>query len=394
MTADQSSSHSQKIAVKSTNYPSISRLTITGFRSYERLVLNLDARPVILTGPNGSGKTNILEAISCLGPGRGLRSAPKVDLARIVHGCLSETWGVHAVLETGTDRTEIATGLGGGKSGGRQITQINGRASTATEAAQTIRLVWLTPAMDRLFIEGAGNRRRFYDRLVLAFDPGHGTRVNAYEKAMRERMRLLRDETYDRGWVAALETRMAENGLAIAASRQALLTALMASIQKGQSDLSRFPAAELNLTCEVQSWLEQMSALDCEERFSEALADNRAMDAGAGRALRGVHRADLLVRHARKQIGAAQCSTGEQKALLISILLAHARLQKQEGPGRTPILLLDEITAHLDEARRHQLFDAINDLGVQAWMTGTEQSIFDEWGTRAQYISVPDLAGL
>tara|TARA_R110000824_G_scaffold118960_14_gene272067 strand:+ start:184928 stop:186118 length:1191 start_codon:yes stop_codon:yes gene_type:complete len=356
------------------------RLVVTDFRSYERAELLLDGRPVVLVGDNGAGKTNLLEAISLLSPGRGMRGVPFAEIARDKG---TGGWAVAATLENEYGATRIGTGLEAGdnsKARTRAVRIDGEQASSAGVLAQYARVVWLTPAMDRLFVEGASERRKFFDRLVMGFDPAHGTRVNAYERAMRERNRLLADENPDASWLDALEDQMAMHGVAVAAARNETLARMRGAIET-ESD-THFPRADIAIDGELEVALHQIAAVDVEEGFRKKLGNTRGRDAGAGRTLEGPHRIDLLVRHVSKDREARACSTGEQKALLIGLMLANARLLA--GAGRPPLLLLDEIAAHLDEERRHALFDEILGLRLQAFMTGTEPALFDGMGARAQ----------
>lgn len=372
------------------------RLSLTDFRSYASLRLDCDMRPAVLTGPNGAGKTNLLEAISFLLPGRGLRRARLTDITRGNAGDISPgglRWAVAATLDTPTGPTEIGTGFeatGEGEDGGRRVSRMNGAPARSQSAlGEVFAAVWLVPEMDRLFMEGASARRRFLDRLVAAFDAAHTTRLNEYEQAMRERTRLLRDDkagfrNADSGWVSALEKRMAESGVALAAARRAFVHRLAAACELG---IGPFPAAGVSLVGDAERWLESRSALEAEDIFREALAKSRAADRDAGRALAGPHRSDIEVVHLQKNRPAAGCSTGEQKALLISIVLAHARLVSLDR-GAAPLLLMDEIAAHLDRDRRAALFDEICAVGAQAWMTGTDRELFEAFGDRAQFFRV------
>jgi DNA replication and repair protein RecF len=354
----------------------ISELVLTRFRSYESARLTLDARPVVLTGPNGAGKTNVLEAVSMLSPGRGLRGTPLSEATRRTPGSTAAGagWAVFARLQMNGEVHGIGTGLDASE---RRVVRIDGEpVSGSRPLAELVRVVWLTPPMDRLFIEGASGRRRFLDRLVLALDPEHGGRAAAYEQAMRERTRLLKDGRGDPGWLAALEAAMAENGLALSAARRRFVARLGAALAMTPDD-SPFPRAGVA----IETGLEDDGD---EAAFHARLARARPRDAAAGRALEGPHRADLLVRHRPKDMEARYCSTGEQKALLIGLVLAHARLMRDRD-GLAPLLLLDEVAAHLDAQRRAALFDEICALGAQAWMTGTDRALFDALGARAQF---------
>ena len=336
----------------------ITRLTLTDFRSHAHT--SIDARPglVVITGDNGAGKTNILDAISLLAPGRGLRGAPLSDAAR-QDG--PGGWSVAAHLVSAEGEVQIGTGTAAAAPE-RRLVRVNGAAATATALSDWLALVWLTPAMDRLFSESSGSRRRFLDRLVLALHPGHGQRVNRYEAAMRERTRLLTaDGPADPVWLAGLEADMAEHGAAIADARADVVAALAAELAGASDGPFARPLIDLN-------------GNDADD-LAARLARGRARDAAAARALEGPHRADLIVTHAAKAMPAASCSTGEQKALLIAIVLAHAALVAQRS-GRPPILLLDEIAAHLDAGRRAALYERLTAMGVQAWMTGTDPALF------------------
>lgn len=369
--------------------PWLTRLVVTGFRSYDRAALTLDPRPVVLTGPNGAGKTNLLEAVSLLAPGRGLRQAALGDIARSTGNQTVTQWGVAATLTRAGEAFDIATGVDRTTEGERRTVKIDGTVTSATALARLVRMAWITPAMDGIFREGASGRRRFLDRLTLAFDADHGSRVNAYEKSMRERNRLLTERSPDSTWLDVLEAQMAEHGVAIAAARDACLAAITGAIGE-QVASGPFPSAILTLDGNAETSLAGQAAVDIEDRLKRDWVRERALDARAGRTLKGPHRCDLLVRHGPKDMPAHLCSTGEQKALLIGIVLAHAAaLTLETGPGG-PILLLDEVAAHLDEVRRAALFDRIVELGLQAWMTGTDAYLFEALGDRAQSFNVAD----
>ncbi len=380
----------------------ITRLSLSDYRCYSRLKLETDARPVVLTGPNGAGKTNILEAMSYLAPGRGLRGARLSEIDR--HGG-GGAWAVAAKILTPEGAFDIGAGRGGNDGGGesddagapapdagrrrdRRIVRINGLAAPGPAAlGEIVGLLWLTPSMDRLFSDGAGARRRFLDRLVFGVDPGHAGRLAAYERAMRSRARLLRDGVGDRAWLTALEQSMAERGVAITAARRETAAAITHASADGAGP---FPAAGLRVEgAPLEDWLDAGPALAAEERFKEALVASRAQDTETGGAAIGPHRSDLTVSAAATGMPAKICSTGEQKALLISIVLAGTRMQAAIR-GAVPLLFLDEVTAHLDEGHRHALFEEISFLGVQAWLTGTDRSLFAAFGDRAQYFDVAD----
>ncbi len=377
----------------------VRRLRLTDFRCYETLALDLDNRPVVLTGPNGAGKTNLLEALSFLVPGRGLRRARLVDIARRgaaeAPGRLVRPWAVAATIDDGGGAFDIGTGLApdsGAPGGpGRRVVRIDGAPARGQVAlGERLAALWLTPDMQRLFADGASGRRRFLDRLVFVFDPAHAGRLMGYEKAMRERARMLTDAAAagrrpDSRWADALEAAMVEKGVAIAAARGALIRRLNPACAMGTGP---FPAAGLAVEGTLDDWLADGPALEAEDRFRAALASSRHESAFVRL---GPHRSDLAVTHLARGVPAAQCSTGEQKALLISIVLANVRLQSLDS-GVTPLLLLDEVAAHLDEARRIALFDEIRALGAQAWMTGTDRHLFAPMGNAAQNFSVSDAA--
>lgn len=373
----------------------VTRLVLTDFRNYREARLTLGTEPVVLTGPNGAGKTNLLEAISLLAPGRGLRGAKLTEIDRR-HAAADDPrspgswsgWAVAAVLATHCGAVRIGTGLDEGHiAGERRVVRIDGKAVRSQAAvAERLAVVWLTPAMDRLFLESAGGRRRFLDRLVLALDPAHASRVAAYEQALRERSRLLREQIADVAWLAALEEVMAEQGVAVAAGR---LDAVKRLDRVCAEAGGPFPRARLQLVGAVEEWLDTMPALAAEAKLASALAANRQADAQLGGAVIGPHRSDLRVSLAGKGVAAELASTGEQKALLISILLAHARLQRTTR-GEPPLLLLDEIAAHLDASRRAALFEALIGLETQVWLTGTDQALFAPLRREAQFLSVRD----
>lgn len=368
---------------------SLARLRLTDFRNYRSLDLSLDRRPVVLAGPNGAGKTNLLEAVSFLSPGRGLRRAKLEAVARRDG---PGSWAVVSTLETPGGPVEIGTGValsaeGPEKSRKVRINQAPARSSEAL--LEYLRVLWLTPSMDGLFTGPASDRRRFLDRLVLAVDRRHGERVNAFERAMRGRNRLLEEASPNPQWLAAIETEMAEIGGAVAAARVEAVALLSRMIAAGSAEASAFPAAELRLAGQLEEALGAASATEIEDRYRAQLAASRRADAAAGRTLAGPHLSDLLVSHAPKQAPAETCSTGEQKALLIGLVLAHARLAAAVS-GETPVVLLDEIAAHLDAERRAALFEALLALGGQAWMTGTDSAIFAPLGDAAQILAVRD----
>ncbi len=371
----------------------ISRLVLTDFRNHERLELSLDSRPVVLAGANGAGKTNVLEAVSLLAAGQGLRRAPYADLSR-QQG--AGGWAVAATLETDSGRVEIGTGLDPARpeaARGGRIVRINGEPQSGSGVlAGLVEMAWLLPSMDGLFTGPAGDRRRFLDRLVLGFDAGHATRSGQFERAMRQRNRLLEDGVRDGARFAGLEQVMAEMGVAIAAARMGLLDGVVRVIaaRRARDPHSAFPWAALALNGALEAELGKRSAVDVEDWYRALLAQGRERDRMAGRTLEGPHRSDLVVGHGPKGMPADASSTGEQKALLIGLVLAHAELLAERHGGSSPILLLDEIAAHLDERRRAALFSELLRLGSQAWLTGTDVRAFEAIVNDAQFIPVHD----
>ncbi len=351
---------------------SVTQLTLSHLRSHRRTELAVDDRPVAIYGPNGAGKTNILEAVSLLSPGRGLRRAGAEELIRRPEAL---GWKVTAHIQNSGHVHEVETYAEPGNA--RQV-RIDGKAAPQMALGKIARIVWLIPAMDRLWIEGADGRRRFLDRMTMSFEPTHGEAVLIYEKAMRERNRLLKDMVRDAHWYAALERQMAEAAVRVMTNRAAALERLTSAQQGAET---AFPAADLSLRhpdIELPETVEDFTAL-----FDEG----RQRDLRAGRTLVGPHRIDLKAFYVEKQVPAAQCSTGEQKALLISLVLTNARALAKDT-GAAPLILLDEVAAHLDAERRNALYNEICALGAQAWMTGTEAELFDGFEDRAQYLEV------
>lgn len=356
----------------------IEELSLSHFRSHRAARLELDGRPVAIWGENGAGKTNILEAVSLLSPGRGMRRAAPEEMARKPENL---GWKVRAELQSLHQFHEVETTA---EPGASRTVQIDGKTSAQIALGRIARVVWLIPAMDRLWIEGAEGRRRFLDRMVMSFEPRHAESVLAYEKAMRERNRLLKDMVRDAHWYAALETQMAEHGAAMMRHRFAALLRL-AEAQDGAE--TAFPAAELSLKASDDKPLPESA-----EDLLAAFREGRPRDLAAGRTLVGPHRADLAAIYTKKGVPADQCSTGEQKALLISLILANGRALAEDF-GAAPIYLLDEVAAHLDAGRRAALYDEICALGAQAFMTGTGPELFAELGSRAAQFEVQDDGG-
>ncbi|ETX29710.1 DNA replication/repair protein RecF [Roseivivax isoporae] len=357
---------------------SLTRLTLSHFRSHRRAELDLDGRSVALYGPNGAGKTNLIEAVSLFSPGRGLRRASAQDMARRPEAL---GWKITGDLATPEGAHEVEILSEGGAA--RQV-RVDGKPAAQSALGRIARVLWLVPAMDRLWIEGADGRRRFLDRMTLSFFPGHGDAALDYEKAMRDRNRLLREQVRDPAWYRALEAQMARAGVVIDANRRAALDRIAAAQEGAETG---FPAAALTLSPG------EVPLPETEPALAEALADSRSRDLAAGRTLVGPHRADLVGVFAAKGVPAADCSTGEQKALLISLILANARALADDI-GAAPLLLLDEVAAHLDATRRAHLYDEIAALGAQAWMTGTGPELFADLGARAQAFEVTEVAGL
>lgn len=364
-------------------------LKLTNFRNYSALRIDCDQKHLVFAGENGSGKTNILEAVSFLSPGRGLRRASYDEIAR--NGG-DGTWAVFAEIDGTEGPVTIGTGIQEtalGPDRQRKV-RVNGVQSKTSEALlEHARIVWLTPAMDGLFTGPGSDRRKFLDRLVLAINPTHGRRVADYEKSMRARNRLLGEDAPDPAWLDAVEMQMSENGVAITLARLELVNLITGVIVRTSDPGSPFPDALLSLEGTLEALATDMPASDAEEEYSISLKRSRRLDAAARRTLEGPHRSDLMVTHRPKSMPAKLCSTGEQKALLLGIVLAHARLAADLS-GQAPILLLDEVAAHLDPVRRSALFDRIEALNCQAWMTGTDRQFFDDLGSRANYWRVAD----
>jgi len=363
-------------------------LSLTNFRSYRAAQVELSrAGPVVLTGANGAGKTNLIEAISLLAPGRGLRRATLDEFA-FAEG--DGSWAVNAEIEGMLGLATLGTGVDPPhevEAPARRYRIDREPLASAAAFADHLRVVWLTPAMDPLFNGPASERRRFLDRLVLAVDAQHASRVNALERCLRSRNRLLEDASRDAHWLDAIEHETAEIAVAVAAARAETVARLAAALAAACDTAPGFPMAEIALDGWMEKLLPGHSATEIEDRYRAVLRDNRPRDAAAGRTLDGPHLTDLKVSHAGKGIGAAEASTGEQKALLIRLVLAHAGLI-QEMTGFAPVLLLDEIVAHLDPARRAALYDALASLGAQTWMTGADPAGFADIAGRALMFEV------
>ena len=363
----------------------ISRLLLRNFRNYDTLRLELGADPVVLNGNNGSGKTNILEAVSFLSPGKGLRKIKLTEVDRVVTGGGSFPWSVSALIHKGSEDVQVGTGrdrVGDSK----RIVKINGDVIRGqAELANVFSVMWLTPQMDGLFIGSSSDRRKFLDRLVYNFDPSHASRIYSYEYTMRERAKLLQ-ENADLAWIDVLESKMAERSVSIAAARIDAIEIIQSAMMQSQTV---FPKAIIAVEGNVEEIMLENSALHAEEVIKQQLFDARVYDTNTGRTSIGTHRSDFIVTHAASKMPAASCSTGEQKALLLSIILAEARA-KAIWKNSVPVLLLDEVVAHLDEHRRISLFNELLQMKAQVWMTGTDVSLFCGLEGRAQFFTVND----
>jgi DNA replication and repair protein RecF len=365
----------------------IHRLTLTHFRNYRAAGLETRGDVVALVGPNGAGKTNCIEAISFLSPGRGLRRATLDDVADIQG---DGSWAVSAEVEGALGLATLGTGIDPpdpeATSTSRRCRIDREPAGSAVAFGDHLRMVWLTPAMDGLFMGAASERRRFFDRLVLAIDSGHSSRVSALDRSLRSRNRLLEDRSTDQHWLDAVERETAELAVAVAAMRGQTVTRLAAAL-RARGEASAFPSALIMLDGWMENALVNESATAVEDRYRQILRDGRPRDAAAGRTLDGPHLTDLQVIYAPKNMPARDASTGEQKALLIGLVLAHAGLVA-EMTGITPLLLLDEVVAHLDPNRRAALFDELSKLGAQIWMTGADPAAFAEVGSTGEIFDV------
>jgi DNA replication and repair protein RecF len=354
----------------------ILRITLADYRNYQALRVDAPQRLIALTGANGAGKTNILEAISMLTPGRGLRGA---EFSSIGRNDGKGAWAVSAVTTSHRGEQQLGTAWNTSEDEGTNAARavlVDGHLQKSSGAlAGLLRVVWLTPALDRLFSGAASERRRYLDRLVALFDTEHGARINRFEKLMRERNVLLADGPFDRGWATSLETQMAEEAVAISAARLQSISNLGTYLTPTRFQ-GPFPWSQLSISGQLEEMVASLPALEAEDRYRKLLWDGRGIDKAAGRTLVGPHRSDLLVRHGPKNMAAEEGSTGEQKALLIGLILAQTEAIRAVT-GSAPILLLDEIAAHLDKARRTALFAHLDGLKVQAWMTGTEAELFD-----------------
>jgi DNA replication and repair protein RecF len=355
----------------------IRRLAVSHFRSYESAEVETAAQMVVLTGENGAGKTNLLEAISLFSPGRGLRRASMEEMGR-------ESASIGFSINLKTDDHMLGTGVEHGST--TRLARLNGENTSISAFAEIIRVIWLTPQMDGLFNNAASERRKFIDRMVLAIDSTHGTRVNALDRLLRGRNKLL-EENGERRWLDAIEKELAEVAVSVAAARAETVSRLSLIIDHEPETL--FPKAKLSLEGLLEAQVLTTPALDLEENYRKILHDNRYKDKAAGRTLEGAHRSDLVVHHAGNGAAAERCSTGQQKALLIGLILAQAKLISQMA-GFAPVILLDETVAHLDPARRSALYEALNALEAQVWMTGADSAVFEELRGKADIFEVRD----
>jgi DNA replication and repair protein RecF len=369
----------------------VERLKLTNFRNYAEVSLRVGPAPVVLCGANGAGKTNLLEAVSLLTSGQGLRRAPYSELA----GPYGRTWSVWSRVNGRLGPVDLGTGLtlepeAAGRAG--RVVRIDGQTEAGAALDEHLEALWITPALDGLFTGPAAERRRFLDRLVASFDPGYRSRVGHFERAMQQRNRLLAEDVSDPARFQAFERSMAETGVAIAAARVALVAELASAIDRRRRTVlgAAFPWAELAVAGLLENALAARAAVDVEDDYVAMLANARGLDRAAGRTREGPHRSDLMVGHGDKELPAKLCSTGEQKALLIGLILAHADLVSRHRGGAAPLLLLDEVTAHLDPVRRLALFDEISRLQCQAWMTGTDAKAFAGLAQRAQFLEVEE----
>ncbi len=361
----------------------IAALSLQNFRNYEIFHLEADQRSVVLTGENGAGKTNILEALSLLTPGKGLRRAKNSDFARV--GSDSQNWSVSVIMKA-DEEVQVGTGVQSLENleDPRRIVKINHAVSPQTALSEWVSVLWQTPQMDGLFDEGMGVQRKFLDRLVSTLFPEHTQHLYRYEHALRERSRLLKEGSSEIKWIEILEATIAQEGLAILSLRDVFLKELNPLCGTG---VTNFPKVEISLRGDLESWADHMSSLEAEEKFQRSLLESRHQDTQFGGAKTGTHQTQVKVFHVAENKFAEVCSTGEQKALLLGIMLANCRLHMKHH-RRRPLLLLDEVVAHLDASRRASLFEEIEDLGVQAWFTGTDESIFLPLGEKAQFFKI------
>lgn len=359
-------------------------LQLTCFRNYETAVLDhLDETFVVLHGPNGAGKTNMLEAVSLLAPGRGLRSSKLSDFQNI-HASV-QPWAVAADLDT--IYGHVKAGTGRKPDSDQRLIRVQGETVTQAQLGEYFSCVWLTPQMDRLFIDSSSARRRFLDRLIMSFDPGHTGRGTRYENAMRQRSKLLQEGGGDPAWLTGLEVTMAESAVAIAAARNDFAGRLQRASDNVFAQGLPFPSAGITVQGTLEELLNGAPALEVETIYKHQLEQSRERDAITGGAATGPHKTDMVVEHRQKSMPAGQCSTGEQKALLIGLIIAHGQLLASDKAG-PPVFLLDEVAAHLDEGRRNVLYEILGSLGGQVWLTGTEQELFTTLKSSAHFCHI------
>jgi DNA replication and repair protein RecF len=380
-------SHSSDITTADAEILSVKSLHLTNYRNYANFSLKFRAEPIIITGDNGVGKTNILEAISLLSPGRGLRNSKLEEIARKTGEFTSSGWSVQSFIGSIYGSLEIVTSgsCEGKDKSGKRIIKINDQIIKGqAELAKIFSVIWLTPQMDPLFINSSLGRRKFIDRLVFNFDAEHASRVVKYESLMRERAKLLKKNYRDNLWLNALEQNMAEIAVAIAASRVQTVEYLQYMIDASDSP---FPKAQIFMQGELEQKIVSLPSVEVENQFKDRLKSLREMDFFTGRTNAGIHRSDLLVYTKVKNIEAGKCSTGEQKSLLLSIILAEAKA-RIKWRYSTPVLLLDEVVAHLDEYRREALFEELLAMRAQCWITGTDKGIFNGLKNKAQFFEL------
>ena len=357
----------------------LSKLMVDNFRNYQKVNLQLGSPSVVLTGPNGAGKTNLLEAISLLAPGRGMRRARREHLPNVM--TQSPHWAVAATVQSADGEVQIGSGVTLDAAHAGRLMRLEGQTVSQTEIGGYISVSWLAPHMDGIFVDSPSARRRFLDRLVIAFDPAHIGRMARYEKALRQRSILLTEGQGDASWLQSLEAVLAETAVAVTAARQTLIRDLNQEAEKGWLG---FPGVRLGLVGDTEQWLADMPAIQVEDKLMVAAKTARL---AGDTTMPGPHTSDLQAAHLASQTPAYLASTGQQKALLIAVVLAHARLQERRL-GKSPLMLLDDVAAHLDANRRSALFEAVGLLGGQCWYSGNDEQQFDDLTGKAQFISV------
>ncbi len=363
---------------------SVEKIILTNFRNYERLEVDVLSRINIITGNNGAGKTNLLEAVSLLASGKGIRSAKIEELSK--YDSSSNDWSIFASVNTPDGIISIGTGRANNSENNKRIVKIDGKIMRSQNAlAKYFSICWLTPKMDQIFNDGQSSRRKYLDKLTGLFYPDHTKHLSIYNYARTERQKLLDRNNPDYAWVAILEKRMSEQAIAIAAARLEVIDILQRAINS--STASSFLKPILSVSGDIEQSLESMTAINAEQQYCDKLKQARANDSANGRTSCGTHKSDFLVIHPDKKLSAEFCSTGEQKAMLLSITLATVRAAKS-WHGRSPVLLLDEVIAHLDNSKRSELFAEIEELQTQCWLTGTDISCFEQLNNKACFLSV------